>query len=68
MSTVYPREEIDAEFAKYVERGKANDWSAWADQFTEDARYVEHEYGIYEGRTTAAVRAFEIELFGKQAD
>ena len=50
MSTVYPREEIDAEFAKYVERGKANDWSAWADQFTEDARYVEHEYGTYEGR------------------
>ena len=50
MSTVYPRDEIDAEFAKYVERGKANDWSAWADQFTEDARYVEHEYGVYEGR------------------
>jgi hypothetical protein len=50
MTTVYPREEIDAEFAKYVERGKANDWSAWADQFTEDARYIEHEYGVYEGR------------------
>ena len=36
------RDEVEAVFLKYVERGKANDWSAWADQFTEDARYVEH--------------------------
>jgi ketosteroid isomerase-like protein len=50
MSTVFPREEVEAEFARYVERGKANDWSAWADQFTPDARYVEHEYGVFEGR------------------
>jgi ketosteroid isomerase-like protein len=44
------REEVEAEFLKYVERGKANDWSAWADQFTEDARYVEHAMGNFEGR------------------
>jgi hypothetical protein len=48
--TVYPREEVDAEFQKYVARGDANDWSAWADQFTEDARYVEHAMGNFEGR------------------
>jgi ketosteroid isomerase-like protein len=30
--------------------GGANDWSAWADQFTEDARYVEHAMGNFEGR------------------
>ena len=55
----FSREEVDAEFARYVERGKANDWSAWADQFTEDARYVEHEYGVFEGRE--AIRAWIVE-------
>jgi ketosteroid isomerase-like protein len=48
--TVHPREEVDAEFQKYVARGDADDWSAWADQFTEDARYVEHAMGNFEGR------------------
>jgi len=46
----YPRAEVEAEFMKYVERGKANDWSAWADQFTEDALYVEHAMGTFHGR------------------
>lgn len=44
------REEVEREFKAYVERGKANDWSAWADQFTEDARYVEHAMGNFSGR------------------
>lgn len=48
--TVHPRDEVEAEFKKYVERGRANDWSAWADQFTEDARYVEHAMGNFQGR------------------
>jgi ketosteroid isomerase-like protein len=48
--TTFDRSEVDAEFQKYVERGKANDWSAWADQFTEDALYVEHEMGTFRGR------------------
>ena len=46
----FTREEVEAEFLKYVERGKTNDWSAWADQFTEDALYVEHAMGIFHGR------------------
>ena len=46
----FDRAEVDREFLKYVERGKANDWSAWADQFTEDALYVEHEMGTFRGR------------------
>jgi ketosteroid isomerase-like protein len=50
MSTAVDRAEVEREFLRYVEAGKANDWSAWADQFTEDARYVEHEMGIFEGR------------------
>ena len=46
----YTRDEVEAEFMKYVERGTTNDWSAWADQFTEDALYVEHAMGIFHGR------------------
>lgn len=52
----FPRDEVEAEFQKYVERGKANDWSAWADQFTPDAEYVEHEMGVFHGRE--AIRAW----------
>jgi ketosteroid isomerase-like protein len=46
----FTRDEVEAEFLKYVERGKTNDWSAWADQFTEDALYVEHVMGTFHGR------------------
>ncbi len=46
----FSREEVESEFLKYVEMGKTNDWSAWADQFTEDALYVEHAMGIFHGR------------------
>ena len=46
----HSREEVEREFAKYVERGEAMNWSAWADQFTDDALYVEHELGTFEGR------------------
>lgn len=44
------REEVEREFQQYVARGAANDWSAWADQFTEDALYVEHDMGTFRGR------------------
>ena len=46
----FTRDEVEAEFLKYVERGTTNDWSAWADQFTEDALYVEHAMGTFHGR------------------
>ncbi|MHB8669736.1 MAG: nuclear transport factor 2 family protein, partial [Acidimicrobiales bacterium] len=46
----FSREEVEAEFWNYVRRGEAKDWSAWADQFTEDALYVEHEMGTFRGR------------------
>ena len=47
---MFPREEVEAEFQKYVKRGETGDWSAWADQFTEDALYVERELGVFHGR------------------
>ena len=42
--------EVREAYENFVRVGDSGDWSAWADQFTEDARYVEHEYGIFEGR------------------
>ena len=44
------RDEVEREFQRFVERGAANDWSAWADQFTDDALYIEHAMGTFRGR------------------
>ena len=50
----FTRAELEEQFAAYQQRGEhagaTGDWSGWADQFTEDARYVEHAYGRFEGR------------------
>ena len=50
----FTRDELEAEFAAFQQRGEdagaSGDWSSWADQFTEDAHYVEHAYGTFEGR------------------
>lgn len=50
----WSREELEEAFAQYqhaaLRAGRSGDWSAWADQFTEDATYVEHHYGTMGGR------------------
>jgi hypothetical protein len=50
----FPVEEVEAEFEKYRQRGQlaveTGDWNQWADQFTTDARYLEHHYGRFEGQ------------------
>jgi ketosteroid isomerase-like protein len=58
----WSRDELEREFTRYQERGAARDWSAWADQFTEDAQYVEHNYGVYNGRE--AIREWIVETMG----
>jgi hypothetical protein len=58
----WSREELDREFELYQERGAAGDWNAWADQFTENAQYVEHVYGVFHGRE--AIRAWIVETMG----
>jgi ketosteroid isomerase-like protein len=58
----FDRAEVDAEFHKYVALGATNDWSAWADQFTEDALYVEHEMGTMRGRE--AIREWIVTTMG----
>ena len=54
----WTRGELEREFVRYQERGaeagRTGDWGPWAEQFTEDATYVEHHYGRFEGR--AAIR------------
>jgi ketosteroid isomerase-like protein len=56
----FTRGELEAAFAAYQEAGDragaTGDWSAWADHFTEDATYVEHHFGRFEGRE--AIRAW----------
>lgn len=50
----FSRDELESEFEAYQARGAAagesGDWNPWADQFTDDAVYVEHVFGRFEGR------------------
>jgi ketosteroid isomerase-like protein len=50
----HTRAELEDAFAGYqrlaAEAGRTQDWNAWADQFTEDATYVEHLFGTFHGR------------------
>ena len=54
----WDRAELDAAFGDYqrraAEAGRTGDWGPWADQFTEDATYVEHLYGTFHGREEIA--------------
>jgi SnoaL-like domain len=50
----WSRDELQAAHDNYVataqEAGRTGDWRPWTDLFTEDAEYVEHHYGRFEGR------------------
>ncbi len=50
-----PRGEVEGAFVKYqavsAEAARSGDWDTWADQFTDDAIYVEHHYGIMRGQS-----------------
>jgi SnoaL-like domain len=53
----YTKEELDAAFIRYWRTGAVGEeWDAWADLFTADARYVEHVLGTMRGRE--AIRAW----------
>jgi hypothetical protein len=51
----WTRAELEREFEAYqrraAEAARSGDWRPWSDQFTEDAVYVEHHYGRFEGRS-----------------
>lgn len=45
------REELERAFIRYWRTGAVGEeWDAWADLFTEDARYVEHVLGTHQSR------------------
>ncbi len=50
----FSRAEIEEAFQKYrdtaLAAGVSGNWDPWADQFTEDATYVEHLFGKWGGR------------------
>lgn len=50
----FPRAEVEAALQSYqdvaAEASRTGDWNPWADQFTEDAIYVEHHFGVLRGR------------------
>jgi ketosteroid isomerase-like protein len=49
-----PRSEVEEAFANYqvvsAEAASSGNWDTWADQFTDDAIYVEHHYGVMRGQ------------------
>jgi len=54
-------DELHAAFRTYWQTGAVNeDWSGWADLFTEDVHYLEHVLGVMRGRE--AVRAWIVPL------
>jgi hypothetical protein len=63
----FTRAQLEEAFATFQQAaataGATGDWSTWADQFTEDATYVEHHYGRFEGRE--AIRAWITETMGR---
>jgi ketosteroid isomerase-like protein len=54
--TTYSRAELEAAYADFVEQQKTEDWDAICNVFTNDAVYVEHALGTFEGRD--AIRAW----------
>lgn len=50
----WSREELEEAFANYqaaaLKGAQEKDWSDWADMFTVDATYFEHQYGRFWGR------------------
>lgn len=54
-SVPHPRDEVERELLAYRARGAhavaTGDWNQWADQFSDDARYLEHHYGRFSGQS-----------------
>ena len=49
--TDFPRQEVEEAWAEFQRRGvQTQDWAGWADLFTDDALYEEHNLGVFHGR------------------
>ncbi len=62
----HPRDEVEAAFEAYLAAQRASDWDAFCDLFTEDATYVEHEFGTFRGREE--IRAWLVPTMAPLAD
>jgi hypothetical protein len=66
----WTKEEIEQAFERYqavaLEAGVSGDWNAWADQFTVDATYNEHLFGVMGGRE--AIRTWISRTMAKNPD
>jgi predicted SnoaL-like aldol condensation-catalyzing enzyme len=57
----FTRDEVEAAWVEYQKRGvQEHDWPRWADMFTDDARYEEHNLGVFEGRP--AIKSFIVDI------
>lgn len=54
--TTFTRAELESAYTAFAEQQKTQDWDAICDVFTDDAVYVEHALGTFEGRD--AIRAW----------
>lgn len=56
--TRFSRTELEESFGRYQQAARdacaTGDWRTWANQFTDDAVYVEHAFGTFQGRTAIA--------------
>ena len=46
----FKRSEVEAAYRAFVAAGDAGDWDTWADLHTVDGVWIEHNYGVIEGR------------------
>ncbi len=50
----FDRAEVEQALRDYEQRGRVavetGDWATWAQQFSDDAIYVEHQYGVMRGQ------------------
>ena len=59
----FSRDELEQALAHYTgvveECTRSGDWGPFADLFTEDCTYIEHAYGIFEGREAKHHRSIQ---------
>jgi hypothetical protein len=58
--------EVESAFLEYVRRANINDWSLYADMFTEQCVYIDHHFGTF--RSPAAIKAWMIPLMATQPE
>jgi hypothetical protein len=51
----HSRDEVESAFRRYYTLGPINeDWAAFAQLFTDDAKYLDHKYGLFTGPSEIA--------------